>query len=296
MKKDKKRTLLEKKQTQNAFVEFLKTSRHYFSGFESRLSQVHDPRRSNYTDYPIEEILYPTILKSVFNLDSMRETEDTFIPEAAVKNLRMILGTEEASRRIDRGYAPNYVTINECLERMNPEELDKVRTWMVKKLIRMRSFEDARFLDKYWLVIVDATQIFSSDKEHCDKCLTRTHMNKETKEEKTTYYHTVLEAKLILGDGFVISIAIEFVENDSEDAERQKNMGLEEIKQDCEQKAFQRLEKRLKKMYQRLPTVYLETAFTPVRLYLKYVMNISGNGLSALRTEVFRQWQRNSIY
>ena len=167
MNKNKKRKLLEEQKNQNAFVEFLKTSRHYFNGFESMLSQVRDPRRCNYTDYPIEEILYPTILKSVFNLDSMRESEDTFIPEAAVENVRMILGTEEASRRIDRGYTPNYVTINECMERINPEELDKVRKWMVKNLLRMRSFENARLLDKYWLIIVDATQIFSSDKKHC---------------------------------------------------------------------------------------------------------------------------------
>jgi hypothetical protein len=257
MKKDEKRTLMEEQQKQNSFVEYLKTSRHYFKGFESRLSQIKDPRNINYTDYPIEEIVYPVILKNVFNLHSMRESEETFIPQVAVDNLRTILGTHEAKRRIDRGYAPNYVTINECMERINSEELDNVRNWMVKKLLRMRSFENARFLDKYWLVIVDATQIFSSDKEHCDKCLTRKHVNKETGEEHVTYYHTVLEAKLVLGDGFVISIASEFIENDSEDAERQKNMGTEEIKQDCELKAFKRLAKKIKMAYKRLPICIL---------------------------------------
>lgn len=233
MKKDEKRKLIEEKQIQNAFVEFLKTSRHYFSGFENMLSQVCDPRKSNYTDYPIEEILYPVILKNVFNLESMRETEDTFIPHTSVENLRSILNTEETSRRIDRGYAPNYVTINDCLKHINAEELEKVRNWMIKKLLRKRSFEGARFLDKYWLVIVDATQIFSTNTKHCDKCLTRKHINKETGEEHMTYHHTVLEAKIVLGEGFVISIASEFIENDSEDAERQKNMGADAIKQDC---------------------------------------------------------------
>lgn len=253
MKKDEKRKLMEEQQIQNAFVEFLKTSHHYFNGFEKMLSQVCDPRKSNYTDYPIEEILYPVILKNVFNLQSMREAEDTFIPHTSVHNLRTILNTKEVSRRIDRGYAPNYVTINECLERINSEELDKVRNWMVKKLLRMRSFEGARFLDKYWLVIVDATQIFSSNTKHCDNCLTRNHINKETGEEHITYYHNVLEAKLVLGEGFVISIASEFIENDSEDAEHQKNMGAEAIKQDCELKAFKRLAEKVKKMYKRLP-------------------------------------------
>jgi hypothetical protein len=32
---------------------------------------------------------------------------------------------------------------------------------MIYNLIRKKSFDDGKFLDKYWLVIVDATQLFS---------------------------------------------------------------------------------------------------------------------------------------
>lgn len=253
MKKDEKRKLMEERKEQRAFVELLKTKKHYFKGFENVLSKVKDPRNNSYTDYPIEEILYPVILKNIFNLDSMRETEKTFIPNIAVSNMRMILDTEKAERRIDRGYAPNYVTINECLERLELGELEKIRKWMIKSLLRKRSFESARFLGKYWMVIVDATQIFTTDKEHCDKCLTRTHKEKETGETRTTYHHNVLEAKLILGDGLVVSLATEFIENDGEDAEKQKQMGAEAYKQDCELKAFKRLAEKLKEEYKRLP-------------------------------------------
>ena len=35
-------------------------------------------------------------------------------------------------------------------------------------------------------------------------------------EEKTIYYHQVLEAKLVLGEGMVISLATEFIENSRE--------------------------------------------------------------------------------
>lgn len=253
MKKDEKRKLMEEKKEQQPFVALLNTSKHYFEGFENILSKVIDPRNNSYTDYPIEEILYPVILKNIFNLDSMRETEETFVPQIAVDNLRMILGTENAARRIDRGYAPNYVTINECLERMDIGELEKLRKWMIQKLLRKRSFETARFLDKHWMVIVDATQIFTTDKEHCDKCLTKTHEDKETGETRTTYYHNVLEAKLILGEELVISLATEFIENDGEDFERQKKMGVEAYKQDCELKAFKRLAEKMKEEYKRLP-------------------------------------------
>lgn len=84
-----------------------------------------------------------------------------------------------------------------------------------------------------------------------------THRNHETGEESTTWYHTVLEAKIILGDGLVVSIASEFIENNTEDAQRQKEMKEEEIKQDCESKAFKRLAEKLKRTFPRLPICIL---------------------------------------
>jgi hypothetical protein len=50
-----------------------------------------------------------------------------------------------------------------------------------------------------------------------------------------------LKAKLVIGDNLIISIATEFIENDSTDADNQKKMGKEKLKQDCELKAFERL-------------------------------------------------------
>jgi hypothetical protein len=72
-------------------------------------------------------------------------------------------------------------------------------------------------------------------------CLTRTHNG------KTTYYHPVLEAKLVTPCGFAFSIMTEFVENPGENP----------TKQDCELKAFYRLAKRLKQRFPRLPICLL---------------------------------------
>lgn len=58
-----------------------------------------------------------------------------------------------------------------------------------------------------------------------------------------TYYHKVLEAKIVLSEKIVISIDTEFIENESENVS----------KQDCEQNAAKRLMKRLKQNYPRLP-------------------------------------------
>jgi len=138
---------------------------------------------------------------------------------------------------------------------------------MIKSLIRKRSFERARFLNKYWLIIVDATQLHSFKKENDDKCLTKTFTDKETGEKTTRYYHSVLEAKIVLGDDLILSIASEFIENDGEDAARQKKMNAEEIKQDCETKAFKRLAESLRRPSQDFRSASWETACMPVKKF-----------------------------
>ena len=53
------------------------------------------------------------------------------------------------------------------------------------------------------------------------------------------------------------SIGGEFIENNGEDRKRQEGMNAEEIKQDCETKAFFRLAERIKKRFPRLPILLL---------------------------------------
>lgn len=71
------------------------------------------------------------------------------------------------------------------------------------------------------------------------------------------YHCDVLEAKIVLGESLVVSICSEFIENNGEDAERQKQMGEDERKQDCETKAFKRLAGKLKKAFPGLPVILL---------------------------------------
>ena len=80
---------------------------------------------------------------------------------------------------------------------------------------------------------------------------------KKTEEETVNYHCDVLEAKIVLGEKLSVSIGSEFIENNGEDAERQKNMGEEERKQDCETRMFQRLAGKIKKAFPRLPLILL---------------------------------------
>ncbi len=152
-------------------------------------------------------------------------------------------------------YLPHAVTVNEYLERLSPDELQKVQQNQVYGLIRSKAFYGARF-QKKWLVIVDGTQLYSGSRKLNDGCLER-HYNKGADEETVNYHCDVLEAKIVFGDSLIVSIASEFIENNGEDAEMQKNISEEERKQDCETKAFKRLSGKIKKAFPRLPIVVL---------------------------------------
>lgn len=229
-----------KNQIRNAIKEFLKIQAHYFPDLIEDIKRVMDARNQSYVTYEIEGIIFVMILKNICSIESMQEMNEAFNEDTCVKNIYRVLGLE------GKDFLPHYVTINECLSRLDNKELEKIRKKMIYGIIRKRSFEYGKFLGEKWLVIVDATQLFSFKERHCEHCLTKT-VNRGTPEEKTIYYHQVLEAKLVLGDDMVISLATEFIENPKANAS----------KQDCELESFKRLAETVKKEYPRLPICLL---------------------------------------
>jgi hypothetical protein len=115
-------------------------------------------------------------------------------------------------------------------------------------MFEQKWLRDYRLLDKYYLVVADATGTESYEERHCEHCLT-----KKSKNGKTTYFHYVLEAKLVTREGHAISLASEWIENPKGDFD----------KQDCERAAFTRLAKKIKKQYPRLPICILADGLYP---------------------------------
>lgn len=175
--------------------------------------------------------------KGIAGITSMQDMTDKFNNQKIVDNIATFIGAD-----LDE-YLPHYVTENEYLERLNPDELQKVIQDMVYQMIRRKSFDDARFMKK-WLIIIDGTQLYSGNRQINEKCLER-HYNKGTEQEKINYHNDVLEAKIYFGSNLVCSICSEFIENNGEDAQRQRGMSEAERKQDCETKAFKRIVEKL---------------------------------------------------
>lgn len=226
----------EQEKNKNYFFEFIKIQKHFYKDWNKKLKQVKDPRHQSYITYEPDIILMMVIMKNVCNIEAMRDMTDEFNIDTSIENLSTFLGIETLEE------IPHYDTVNDFLSRLDPEEMEEIRTYMIKELIHKKCFYDYRINGKYWGIIVDGTGLFTFHKKHCEHCLRREYKDKKTGEKQVVYMHHVLEAKLVVGD-MVFSIASEFIENESEDVP----------KQDCELNACYRLAEKLKSTFKRLP-------------------------------------------
>jgi hypothetical protein len=103
------------------------------------------------------------------------------------------------------------------------------------------------------MIAVDGTGCLVYRAKHCEHCLVR-----KTSSGEKVYYHPVLEAKLVGENGFALSVATVFVENEKENVD----------KQDCELKAFDRLAAQLKQDFPQLPMcLLLDNLFACQRVF-----------------------------
>jgi len=207
----------------NIFSDIVNIIKQYFPQLIEKLTDI---RHQSYTEYKMSIITITRLLGLLCGIKSMRETTEKFNTKETIKNIADLL-------EIQLEEIPHYDTINNVFKKLEIEELRKIQKYMVNRLIRSKMFNKYRFKDKYFQIVVDGTGMMSFKERDCENCLKRVY-NKNEEDEKTVYYHYVLEAKIVVGD-IVISLESEFVENEEENVE----------KQDCELRAFYRMAKRI---------------------------------------------------
>jgi hypothetical protein len=208
----------------------LVTVEHFFGPLSQWLAGVSDPRDARKITYPLPALLWVGIWMFLCRLGSRRQVTHQFRDNGpATANLATLFGLESC---------PHGDTLNETYGRLEPEQLQEVVRTLAEKLIRQKVLYLYRLLERFFIIAIDGTGIYTFHQRHCLHCLTRT-----TREGRRLYYHNVLEAKLVTPTGLVFSLSSEFIENP----------GLNPTKQDCELKAFYRLAARLKARFPRLP-------------------------------------------
>ena len=222
---------------------FVKTIHHFWPGLSRQLDALPDTRYEPFVEYDRKFLTWWGLLLFSFKLGSRRQLDydlrdnDTEV----LDNVNRLAGTRQKS-------LPVHKTLDHFLGHVGSGALAQLRTWCVRRLIRMKALDACRLMGRF-IIALDGSGFLVFHRPHCPQCLTQ-------KSGKTTVYlHNILEAKLVDSQGLALSVGTEFIENPirdngSERTNPQSETALsdyEEIKQDCELKAFARMAPKLKK-------------------------------------------------
>ena len=213
----------------NLLKEVLKIIRKYFPQLENLFSNLTDKRHKSYITYKMRTIIMTRLLSLICGITTMKGINQKFNTDEAIENLSSICNQELKE-------VPDWQTIQDVIETLSIEEIEDIRKYMVKALIRSKMFDRFKYKGAIQ-VLVDATGLSSHDYNLNSNCISK------TKNGVTKYYKYVLEAKIVFGN-IVISIDSEWIEN--------KKLNNENEKQDCEVNAFKRMAPRLKKNYPKM--------------------------------------------
>lgn len=202
------------------------TIQRYFGKWEDISTGIHDEREPGKIIYPLEVLLFTGMMLFVCQLGSRRQINHKLRGnEAAKKKYRAMFGIERI---------PHGDTLNYTYQHLKVEEVQEIVCRIMEKLMKDEELRKWRLFGIYYLIAIDGTGVLSYAERHCEYCLTQ-----KLKSGEIRYYHPVLEAKIVTENGYAFSLMSEFIENTDPQA----------TKQDCELKAFYRLEERLKKRF-----------------------------------------------
>jgi len=218
-----------------------------------RLSKIKDPRNPKKIKHKMTVLMIYGILCFAFQMASRREATRKMTRPMFMANLcRLFPELEEL---------PHHDTLARILDRIDVNEIEQAHIEMIRHLIRSKKFERYLIAGCYPIAI-DGTQKFTRAQLWDSECLERKIRTKkkdeddaEKPEERKQYYVYVLEANLAFQNGMVIPLLSEILNYTEGDNDKNK--------QDCEQRAFKRLAKRLKKSFSHLPIMVLLDGLYP---------------------------------
>lgn len=217
-----------------------RTIQHFFPDLFTWMREIEDCRSKS--EYELVEIITACLAMFLFKAGSRNEQNNLQNDPKFNKNYKKLF-------KLD---LPHPDTVKNVMRVLDETHLEDLKRHMIQALLNKKSLHKYRFCGKWFLIAVDATGVVSFKHPHCQQCQHRT-----SKKGKTTWFHTVLEAKLVTSNGFALSLATEWIENPVGEYD----------KQDCERKAFIRLSARLKQDYPRLPICIAADGLYPYQTF-----------------------------
>jgi hypothetical protein len=204
---------------------------HFFPLLAGWLDEVGDPRQPGQVVFPLKVLLLVGVLMFLSHAGSRNHFNDNVRDALEMaKTLARLLGCE-----LDT--LPHLDTLEKVLRSIQPDDLENLLAQMIRRLIRMKALDDWR-VDGRFPLAVDGTGLYVFHQPHCPNCIKSEHAS-----GAITYSHKILVAFIVSDNGYALPMACEFIENPGEVYD----------KQDCEIKAFHRLEAKIKRLYPQTP-------------------------------------------
>ena len=227
-----------KRAKQELVHEMLITIRQHFPDLLDWMRQVDDCRQRE-SEYELAAHLTACLAMFLWKSGSRNQNNQYREDKLFRRNYQRLFGFD----------MPHGDSVANVIERLNSDQIERLKQQMVQTLIQRKSFHSSRYRDKWFRVAIDASGVGSYDHKRDEQCLHTT-----SKTGKVTWFHSVLEARIVTPQGFSISIATVWIENPE---------GGDYDKQDCERKAFARMAVKLKAQYPRLPMLILADGLYP---------------------------------
>lgn len=187
-----------------------------------RFHQIEDKRQKGKVRHSMHDCLMSGFAMMYFQDPSLLQFQRRLEEEIHNNNLKTIFGVQSI---------PKDTQMRDVIDEIEGKELEPLFADYFRALQRGKHLEGYRVLGDYYLISMDGSGYFSSDKIHCPGCL-----RKESKSGKIIYAHQILQAALMRpGKREVIPLAPEAILNSDGNG-----------KQDCEISAGKRLIKKIR--------------------------------------------------
>jgi len=208
-----------------------------FSGLKKaiskRLLQVEDFRKGD-VQYTLHDCFMSGLAMMFFQDPSLLQFQRRLQQSINRNNLKALFNVNTL---------PKDTQLRDVLDPLPTEPLENVFSDFFGLLQRGKHLEAYEFLDGRYLMPVDGSEYFSSEKISCPSCLL-----KKPKKGQAQYHHQILQAVIVHpGKKQVIPLAPEAIRNTD---------GTK--KQDCETNAGKRLVKKIRKVHPKLSEQLLQ--------------------------------------
>ncbi|MEW6261748.1 MAG: hypothetical protein AB1641_01610 [Thermodesulfobacteriota bacterium] len=195
-----------------------------------RFGQIQDRRRGEVV-YSLHDCLMSALAMMFFQDPSLLQFQRRLQQGLHRHNLQSLFGVKEI---------PGDTQLRDLIDTCDPKQVEAIFADFFRQLQRGKHLESYQVLDGRYLVVLDGTEYFSSEKICCPGCLFQKSVSGQVR-----YHHQILQAALVHpACRQVIPLAPEPIKNED---------GSE--KQDCEINAGKRIIKKIRQNHPKLKII-----------------------------------------